>query len=42
MSAPVERGESYRHMIRNGGGLMVLAEYVKIGWYFLRYDVKAF
>jgi uncharacterized SAM-binding protein YcdF (DUF218 family) len=42
MSAPVERGESYRHMIRNGGGLMVLAEYVKIGWYFLRYDVRAF
>ena len=42
MSAPVERGESYRHMIRNGGGLMVLAEYAKIGWYYLRYDVRAF
>ena len=42
MSVPVERGESYRQMLRNHNGIAVLAEYVKIGWYSLRYGVVAF
>lgn len=42
MSAPVERSESYRQMIREDGGLMVLKEYTKIAWYSLRYGVIAF
>lgn len=42
MSAPVERSESYRQMIRDDGGLMVLKEYLKIAWYSLRHGIKAF
>lgn len=42
MSAPVERGESYRQMIRDDGGRMVLKEYLKLAWYSLRYGVIAF
>ncbi|MGO4126574.1 YdcF family protein [Inquilinus sp. YAF38] len=42
MSVPVERGESYRQMLGNHHGLSVLAEYVKIGWYSVRYGVVAF
>ena len=42
MSAPVERGESYRQMIGRRDGVALLAEYVKIGWYSVRYGVAAF
>lgn len=42
MSVPVERDESYRRLIHNRRGLMVLKEYLKIGWYSLRYGVTAF
>jgi uncharacterized SAM-binding protein YcdF (DUF218 family) len=42
MSLPVERGESYRQMLSNHHGLSVLAEYVKIGWYSVRYGVASF
>ncbi|MGK9168529.1 YdcF family protein [Inquilinus limosus] len=42
MSGPVERDESYRQMIRDNGGLMVLKEYLKIAWYSLRYGLVAF
>jgi uncharacterized SAM-binding protein YcdF (DUF218 family) len=42
MSAPVERGQSYRQMLRSHRGVSVLEEYVKIGWYSLRYGVAAF
>jgi uncharacterized SAM-binding protein YcdF (DUF218 family) len=42
MSVPVERSEAYRRMVQSHRGAMVLAEYVKIGWYFLRHGVDAF
>jgi uncharacterized SAM-binding protein YcdF (DUF218 family) len=43
MSVPVERKEAYREMmLGNQRGRMVLAEYLKIGWYSLRYGVVAF
>lgn len=42
MSGPVGRTESYREMMRDDGGLMVLKEYAKIAWYSVRYGITAF